>query len=189
MEGWIALSRTNTISSKPKQVILRNKKFATYRHNNAIILIPDECQHRGMTLSKGKVLIDGKLECPYHGWTYDKEGWYQPNNNVCGYHEDWFKYKTRVQDGLLWIQPQNLNDSLKHPPAVPYINSKDFETIWFETIIQAPAQFILENGIDPNHASWVHANPLGFGTYKEKPTNFKKMRILYHLIIFQIKMR
>lgn len=46
-----------------------------------------------------------------------------------------------------------------------------FHTSWFETTINQCAQLVLENGIDPSHASWVHANGLGFGTSNEEPTN------------------
>jgi phenylpropionate dioxygenase-like ring-hydroxylating dioxygenase large terminal subunit len=173
MEGWIALTRTSTITSKPQPVRLRDVKLITYRKNNRIHLIPESCQHRGMSLLKGKVQDDGSIECAYHGWTYNENGWCMPNLRVCGPHEDWFKYNTVQQDGLLWIQPIHLANPALLPPKVPYVDDEEFRTVWFETTIHAPAQLILENGIDPNHASWVHANSFGFGTYKHMPTNVK----------------
>ena len=34
----------------------------------------DLCVHRGTRLSLGEVLEGDRLQCPYHGWTYDAEG-------------------------------------------------------------------------------------------------------------------
>ena len=31
----------------------------------------DRCVHKRMPLSEGRVLADGTLECPYHGFCYD----------------------------------------------------------------------------------------------------------------------
>src|SRR5690242_19406826 len=35
--------------------------------------VRDRCLHRGTALSAGDV-VDGKLCCPYHGWSYDGGG-------------------------------------------------------------------------------------------------------------------
>lgn len=35
--------------------------------------VKDECAHRACPLSLGRV-VDGQIECPYHGWTYDSAG-------------------------------------------------------------------------------------------------------------------
>lgn len=164
MEGWIAVSRVASITNKPQVIKFRNKKYVTYRHNDTIEFFPDSCKHRGMSLSKGKVQPDGKLECPYHGWTYDSKEFCRPDHSMCQNYEE---FTMQQSDGLLWIQPKvQFKESLPMPPLMPKTAGK---SIWFETLIDAPAQLIIENGIDPNHASWVHAHPLGFGVYKQLP--------------------
>jgi phenylpropionate dioxygenase-like ring-hydroxylating dioxygenase large terminal subunit len=79
------------------------------------------------------------------------------------------EYNTWEKDGLLWVRPVGLQGP--EPPGVPHSTDPGFNTAWFETTIKQSAQLIIENGIDPCHASWVHANPFGFGSEAEKPTN------------------
>ena len=48
--------------------------IALFRDENGrAIALEDRCIHRCAQLSRGKVK-EGKLECPYHGWTYDGTG-------------------------------------------------------------------------------------------------------------------
>lgn len=169
MEGWIALTRTSTLGQQPRKVTLSKRDYVVWRNNNNEVQITsDACRHRGASLSGGKVLRDGYLECPYHGWKYSE-------NKLC---KPWVKdctdmlqidFDKKDQSGLLWIRPKGLVGP--DPPEVPHVTEPGFSTMWFETTIKQSAQMIIENGIDPCHASWVHANPLGFGTAGEKPTN------------------
>lgn len=103
---------------------------------------------------------------PYHGWRFSGKKIYKPwSEGSEAYQSD---FDTRESDGLLWVRPRGLEGP--DPPEVPY-QMPGFHTSWFETTINQCAQLVLENGIDPSHASWVHANGLGFGTSNEEPTN------------------
>ena len=169
MEGWIALTRTSTLGASPRKVSLLKRDYVVWRNShNELQLVPNACRHRGASLSGGKVLSDGSLECPYHGWKYTEKNLCKPWGAECGELLQ-IEFDKREQDGLLWVRPKNLEGS--EPPEVPHTSEPGFNTTWFETTIKQSAQMIIENGIDPCHASWVHANPLGFGTAGEKPTN------------------
>ena len=41
--------------------------------NGGLACVKDECAHRACPLSLGKV-VDGRIQCPYHGWEYDASG-------------------------------------------------------------------------------------------------------------------
>lgn len=41
--------------------------------NGHAACVKDECAHRACPLSLGSV-IDGHVQCPYHGWEYNAEG-------------------------------------------------------------------------------------------------------------------
>jgi phenylpropionate dioxygenase-like ring-hydroxylating dioxygenase large terminal subunit len=74
MEGWIALTRTSTLGTQPRRVTLNSKDYVVWRnHKNDVKILPDACKHRGASLSLGKVLADGYVECPYHGWKYTEK--------------------------------------------------------------------------------------------------------------------
>ena len=175
MEGWIALTRTTTLGTQPRRVSLNSKDYVVWRGGGSghgspdVKILPDACRHRGASLSLGKVLSDGYIECPYHGWKYTEKKLCRPWTECADQLQVDFDKKD--QDGLLWIRPKGLEGP--DPPEVPHMTEHGFSTMWFETTIEQSAQMIIENGIDPCHASWVHANPLGFGTAGEKPTNVK----------------
>ncbi|MBE8516397.1 aromatic ring-hydroxylating dioxygenase subunit alpha [Amycolatopsis sp. H6(2020)] len=44
--------------------------LAVARVGGEITVTQDDCPHRGMAMSRGRV-VDGLLECPYHGWLFD----------------------------------------------------------------------------------------------------------------------
>jgi phenylpropionate dioxygenase-like ring-hydroxylating dioxygenase large terminal subunit len=168
---WIALTRTRNIAmNTPKVVQWKRGPLITYRNaKNDIVVVPGRCLHRGMDMSVGKVSpATGCLECPYHGWTYGPDGQYgspfsaeRQKTNV--------PYRFVEQDGLLWA---GLNDGT--PEGPPKVDAPDgAKTIWFEKVIKNSAQVVLENGIDPTHASFVHANAAGFGVYKQAPRGIK----------------
>jgi len=169
---WIALTRTRNIAmNTPKAVHWKRGPLVVYRNKkNEVVVVPGRCVHRGMDLSVGKVLeSSGCLECPYHGWTYGPDGHYQmpfsaerQKTNV--------PYRFVEQDGLLWAGPLGTS-SMDGPPKVDA--PAGAKTIWFEKVIEQSAQVVLENGIDPTHASFVHANAAGFGVYKQAPKGVK----------------
>ena len=169
-EGWIALTRTpNLLISKPSRVTFRNKNYVVWKSDSCgTQIMPDACCHRGASLSRGKVERDGSLTCGYHGWNFKcnrlKQPWIENEEFISP------EFDTCEQDGLLWVRPRGLIGD-HTPPQVPYQNHPSFNTAWFETEINQCAQLIIENGIDPAHASWVHANGLGFGTENEEPTD------------------
>ena len=41
--------------------------------DGTLFALRDICPHRGVPLSAGRI-IDGSVECPYHGWRF-KRGW------------------------------------------------------------------------------------------------------------------
>lgn len=167
MEGWIAVTRTTTLGQTPRRVSLLNNNYVVWRDKKYTPRIQsDVCKHRGASLSNGKVLGD-YIECPYHGWKYTEDSFTRPWSDVSECFKN--EFNTWDKDGLLWVRPVGLQGP--EPPAVPHATDPGFNTAWFETTIKQSAQLIIENGIDPCHASWVHANPLGFGSPAEKPTN------------------
>jgi phenylpropionate dioxygenase-like ring-hydroxylating dioxygenase large terminal subunit len=163
----IAIGRRSTLPAmKAKRVLLREQPYVLFKdQQQKIHFFPDACLHRGMSLSEGKVLPNGCLECPYHGWRY-RENTYQPPSHPVGTPRS-LPLTLKEKDDILWTSA----DASAEPTEVPYWNEDGFRKVHFEARIQQSAQLIIENGIDPTHASWVHANPFGFGTYMERPKN------------------
>lgn len=172
-QEWIALTRTRNIATnKPRTIQWKRGPLVTYRNKkNEVVVVPGRCLHRGMDLSAGKVLEKtGCLECPYHGWTYGPGGHYQmPFSEDRKIHD--MPYRFVEQDGLLWVGSNKNDPKYSNPPRLDAPNGA--RTVWFEKTIEQSAQVVLENGIDPTHASFVHANAAGFGVYKQAPRSVK----------------
>ena len=171
-EGWVALTRTGTLKpAETRRVTLNSKHYVTWKdHKQRVHIAPDACRHRGASLSMGTVVSEGIrrgcLQCSYHGWLHSGNKVYRPWTEGSELIQS--EFETRDQDGFLWVRPHGLAGP--DPPEVPYNNDPSFHTSWFETTMKQCAQLIIENGIDPSHASWVHANGFGFGTANEEPT-------------------
>ena len=71
---WYVAADLSEITDKPKHVMVLGQKLVIFRDKeNKIACLSDICVHRGASLSKGRV-VDGCVECPYHGWRFNGEG-------------------------------------------------------------------------------------------------------------------
>jgi vanillate O-demethylase monooxygenase subunit len=55
-------------------VTVLGERVVVVRLGGGLSAFRDLCVHRGSALSVGKVVDGDRLECRYHGWTYDREG-------------------------------------------------------------------------------------------------------------------
>lgn len=170
MAEWIALARTRTITAKPKKIALNGSSMVAFRNKaGKVVVVPGRCAHRGMDLAQGRVVKDC-LECPYHGWKYVEGAYQMPFTGTVRENPSPFHFAE--QDGLLWGTLAH-TDVGSPPPKLVTPGNDPYQTLWFETVIRQSAHVILENGIDPTHASWVHANPFGFGVYEQAPKQIR----------------
>ena len=133
----------------------------------------DRCPHRGAKLSAGK-LINGFLQCAYHGWKFDGTGecklvpampHFQP-----GHSQQACSVAVQECMGLCWVclNPENakfvqavefkaeLEQGLRKISVGPY-----------EVATSAPR--IIENFLDMAHFSFVHEDWLGDAAHTEIP--------------------
>lgn len=67
----VALSEQVT-GDKPLGVVCEGEPIVLYRDAaGQARALEDRCRHRRAPLSLGRITADGKLQCGYHGWTYD----------------------------------------------------------------------------------------------------------------------
>jgi phenylpropionate dioxygenase-like ring-hydroxylating dioxygenase large terminal subunit len=71
-QWYVILESKELKKNKPLKITRLNEKLSLWRDENGNVgCIADKCCHRGVSLSCGKI-IDGELECPFHGFMYDK---------------------------------------------------------------------------------------------------------------------
>jgi phenylpropionate dioxygenase-like ring-hydroxylating dioxygenase large terminal subunit len=120
----------------------------------------DRCLHRATALSRG-VVIDGKLCCPYHGWTYDGAGAcvHVPS---CGGPPDGdvgrlATFPTLEQDGLVYVLPGGDVARARRPAfRVPHVGEPGWRSYFMVTRFRAGVTWLVENFMDVPHTAFVH---------------------------------
>lgn len=158
--------------------IPRDKPYAFSLHDEPLVLffndqgepvcLRDRCAHRAARLSDGK-LVDGRIECLYHGWQYDSTGQCQriPQLDarlaiparVCVQ-----RFAVQVRQGLVWIWAGD--PEAADPDAIPL--AKDLEApgvfcVDFQIDLPYDQSFLIENVIDVAHIHIAHDGVRGGG--------------------------
>lgn len=123
----------------------------------------DLCVHRGTRLSLGQVVEGNKLQCPYHGWTYDREGkcvkipahpqQTPPQKAVVK------RYRAKERYGLIWVSLGNPQNDI--PPFPEWDDAAYRKILCGPYQVNASGPRIVENFLDIAHFAFVHDNILG----------------------------
>jgi phenylpropionate dioxygenase-like ring-hydroxylating dioxygenase large terminal subunit len=121
----------------------------------------DRCPHRGTRLSLG-TLHDNTLRCPYHGWTFGKEGrcTHIPALPGAPLKAQVATYQVQEQYGMVWVCLGTPAHAA--PPAFPEFADQQLRKVWCGHYdVQASAPRIVENFLDMAHFAFVHEGILG----------------------------
>ena len=150
---------------------LLGEDIVIWQSGDGIRAWKDLCVHRGTRLSLGKVLPDHRLQCPYHGWTYDDAG---KCISIPAHPEQKppakakaFTYHAQIAYDMVWV-------CLGEPTC----DIPDFEEWHDETYrkilcgayeFQAAGPRMVENFLDVAHFPFVHEDILGIQERPEIP--------------------
>jgi vanillate O-demethylase monooxygenase subunit len=70
---WHPVARAVAIDEVPTKTWLLGEPIVLLRLAGSVVAFYDRCPHRFAPLSAGSV-VDGRLACAYHGWTFDASG-------------------------------------------------------------------------------------------------------------------
>lgn len=122
----------------------------------------DRCCHRTAKLSVG-TLRDGCIVCPYHGWTFNRDGkcTFFPQSQL----EDPPKvykikaYRCEERYGYVWVA---LDDPIADIPVFKRSGEEGFRQIHeFYHEIRCSGLRMMENSFDNAHIAFVHHNTFG----------------------------
>jgi phenylpropionate dioxygenase-like ring-hydroxylating dioxygenase large terminal subunit len=162
---WTPVLPVAEIESMPVAIEIAGEKLVLFRDSrNEVGTLLDRCPHRGAALSLGRVSENGCLECPYHGWQFDRNGTcnHVPLNNPSNVKLSQLSavsFPTRIFAGLVWIftgqdhasEPQ-LPDSLMRSHESYFIHHEVWNAHWTR---------LIENAMDYVHLPFVHRNSFG----------------------------
>jgi phenylpropionate dioxygenase-like ring-hydroxylating dioxygenase large terminal subunit len=167
---WYVAEESSNVTDKPVHTRLLGQNFVLFRDEGGkLSCLSDVCVHRGAALSQGRV-VNGCVECPYHGWQYNGEGECtkipaQPDNGRKGIPKKARvdSYPVEERYGWVWVFVGDLPAEQRPPiPEFPeYTDTQNWRCIRGEWNWDADQARVIENGIDFAHAPFVHAGKFG----------------------------
>lgn len=159
---WYALLKSRSVKDKKAVGIKRlGKELVVWRETNGkVVCLRNRCPHRGAALSLGRV-IDGCIECPYHGFQYDAEG-RCTLIPASGKDARVLKglivqsFPTREAYGFIWIWWGEKREVL---PALPWFEELPDSLAYTATgSVECPINYVrlIENSLDLSHFPFVH---------------------------------
>jgi phenylpropionate dioxygenase-like ring-hydroxylating dioxygenase large terminal subunit len=166
-DAWYPVALTGDLTgTRPVSLDLLGQPLVLFRgRDGAPQCLSDRCPHRSTPLSGGRV-VDGQLECPYHGWRFGAGGACQRIPTLgagepipaLAHAQD---HPIAEVDGLLWVFVGNpdladVDAIVRHPElSDPGWTSVD---MWFDFDLEH--DLLIENLLDPSHLPFTHHRTL-----------------------------
>ncbi|MFY7804368.1 MAG: Rieske 2Fe-2S domain-containing protein [Limnoraphis robusta] len=151
---WYVVARSRDVNTQPLDVILWNQAIVLFRNQQGKIqALENRCPHRQVKLSHGKI-IEGNLECAYHGWQFNAEG-ECVNIPYLAEHQRLPKckisqYPVQELDGFIWLFPGE-NPTQNKPLGIPEWDHLNYIATVSLIHCQAHYSFLIENLMDMYH--------------------------------------
>jgi phenylpropionate dioxygenase-like ring-hydroxylating dioxygenase large terminal subunit len=129
-----------------------------------IVALDDRCPHRFAPLSRGRV-VDGAIECPYHGLRFGSSGACVMNPHGNGRVPEGATvrcYPTRERYGAIWFWPGEASRAESTPlPDFQFVDPRRNFTSTGYLLTRANYQLSSDNVLDLSHLQFLHPNTLG----------------------------
>jgi phenylpropionate dioxygenase-like ring-hydroxylating dioxygenase large terminal subunit len=165
-QWYIILESKELKKHKPLRIKRFDENLALWRdEKNEVCCINDKCCHRGVSLSCGKIL-NGMLECPFHGFIYDKSGKVQiiPANGKNKPAPETMRvasYRTYEAFGLIWMFWGDEEKADQEPFFFKELEKFSYST--FKDCWNVHYSRAIENQLDVVHLPFVHRTTIGRG--------------------------
>jgi vanillate O-demethylase monooxygenase subunit len=175
---WYVAAWSAEISDAPLGRTLLGERLVFFRDaSGAVIAASDLCPHRFAPLHKGKV-VEGTIECPYHGLRFDGSGRCVHNPDGDGRIPAGARMRTYPiieRGGCAWIwmgdpdaaDPDRIVD-------LPYLESTPaYRSITGLLYIRASYRLIIDNLMDHAHLQMIHGNTFACDSVRRAKTELK----------------
>jgi phenylpropionate dioxygenase-like ring-hydroxylating dioxygenase large terminal subunit len=139
------------------------------------------CPHRFAPLHLGKI-IEGELECPYHGLRFNSKGGcvFNPQGPIPKAAQ-LRSYPVVERYGALWIWMGDA--TIANPeqlPDYPFLESDRFAVIKGYVNVQANYELLSDNIMDLGHVDFLHASSFGTGATVRAKTAVRRVGNAIH---------
>lgn len=125
----------------------------------AVAAVLDRCPHRNVPLSAGRV-VDGELECAYHGWRFGADG---ACTRVPGLVADGESRGRRVEafpaverDGFVWVWLDAESEPDCEPFRFPLQGERGYTSVRRMVEAEGTMHAMIENALDVPHTAYLH---------------------------------
>src|SRR5688572_19959048 len=163
VNDWHPVAHVRQLGTQnPLSARLLREDLVIWRAGAELLAWRDLCVHRGTRLSLGTVHGD-RLECPYHGWTYDAAGRcvHIPAhpNQAPPVKAQAKTYRVKVGYDMLWVC---LGEPAQDVPPFPEWVDASYRKIFCGPYaVAANGPRLVENFLDVGHFPFVHEGILG----------------------------
>jgi len=166
------LGASNAAGIGPIGRLLLDEPIVIAKLDGNITAMRDRCAHRFAKLSAGKVLENGHLQCPYHGWEYGEDG---KCANIPACPNDAIpkkaltpRYDCEIKHGLIWVRLDGSWNCTDIPYCEAWENPEYRRRIVAEPYDwNSSAERRWENFTDFSHFAYVHPGTLYDPAYSE----------------------
>jgi phenylpropionate dioxygenase-like ring-hydroxylating dioxygenase large terminal subunit len=154
LNHWHPILSCGQLLREPVAVRLHGTDMVLFRTASGQIgALEDCCPHRRMKLSLGRVVND-RLQCLYHGWTFDCGGAGQ-SPGTPKLHATARRFEALERHGVIWVKAA---DSQPEFPQFPTLASDGyFHLCTLQHEIKAPLEVTVDNFCEIEHTPTTHA--------------------------------
>ncbi|GIF42974.1 hypothetical protein Axi01nite_72850 [Actinoplanes xinjiangensis] len=148
-----------TLGRKPRPVTLFGQELVAWRGaGGRPVIMRRHCPHMGASLARGR-LVDGLLECPFHGWRFDTSGSCAaiPGSERIPAAASSPPYPVVERYGYVWVWyggPEPIFDLPDMPSMAPHTDR--YRHFRLADTTNATVRRIMENTYDPDHLIELH---------------------------------
>lgn len=165
-QWYVILESREVKRNKPIKITRLSQTMVVWRDGKGeVCCIADRCCHRGASLSCGK-LVEGKVECPFHGFLFDSEGKVRlipanGKNAIIPESQKVNAYPTYENYGLIWIWYGDTDKKTDEPFFFNELANMSYST--FIDAWNSHYSRCIENQLDVVHLPFVHKTTIGAG--------------------------
>ena len=157
---WFILCTARELGQKPLARTLQGVPLVLFRDAaGKPAALADRCPHRNVPLSLGRV-VQGQLQCGYHGWRFDGAGQCRAVPGFTGEPEAKSRcataYATREQEGFVWVYSTPGVEPTSEPYRFPLLDTPGYSTVRRTLHAKGSLHALLENTLDVPHTSFLH---------------------------------
>lgn len=119
----------------------------------------DRCPHRNAPLSAGRV-VDGQVECRYHGWRFDGAGECRRVPVSCGPTDAKARrtpsFPVAEQNGYVWVFATADTEPPSLPREVPFADNPAYTVVQRHFTVESTMHAAIENTLDVPHTAFLH---------------------------------